>query len=270
MEKPIQLRRVLEIYKFNLIIAAVAHCTKCEPPGNPYDSIGLKLMRPAPGQEHGDRLIPVDNEGPGDRFRPGDGNKPEGRPRAGGGTGNKEQLPAKLSDNKNVPLPRDGNDGDQPGPLEDLPEAITADVPASPVSGKEMTVTTSKRQVSYRRETFEVEQLQYYCSDSRQAFTNKALDAINQEAAAEAYRKQYGLPTAEEIRQIRDNYGLDTGTMATLLGVGRSTYHNYEAGSIPQRSTARLIQLAAKRENIEALAELAGVDLPGHVDAGAE
>ncbi len=50
--------------------------------------------------------------------------------------------------------------------------------------------------------------------------------------------------------------------MAAILGIGRSTYRNYEAGSIPQLPIARLIQLAADKKNILVLARLSSQEIP--------
>ena len=301
------IHRTLRIYNIHLIIAAVAHCTRCEPADTPYDHIGLRPVKPIP-KEIG---MPLPRDGNGGSL-PGSGNGKSGlhpvddplsdpggsgstggsndrnaggvkNPGSGGSAGDpKGDLPGKgpgsgeegdpgMSDPKLVAEP--GEEGDpstepRTGAAAPVNEAVRKELrPAeSPVSGKEMTLEATYRPVNYRREDFVVDHHHYYCAESGQSFTNKELDAINQDAAAERYRAKYRIPSAEEIRKIREGHGLSTEAMATLLGISNSTFRRYETGSIPQLSTARLIQLAASRENLEVLAELADIDIGVHME----
>jgi len=234
------IHHTLQVYNINLIIAAVAECTRCEPADTPYDHIGLRPVNPIPKEIE----IPLPRDGNG-------GSLPE--------TGNGKPGLKPVDDPSTEP---------RTGAAAPVNEAVRKELrPAeSPVSGKEMTLAATYRPVNYRREDFVVDHHHYYCADSGQSFTDEALDAINQDAAAERYRAKYRIPSAEEIQKIREGHGLSTEAMAALLGIGNSTYRRYESGSIPQLSTARLIQLAASRQNLEVLAELADIDIGVHME----
>ncbi len=280
------IHHTLEVYNINLIINAVAHCTRCEPADTPYGDIGLRPVKPATGtDDSGGRLTPDTGTTPdGSAGQPHIGGKGPGATDPGatnpgatdpgatdpGATGPGTTRPGVTDPGATEPgavIP-DSRIG-QEAPVS---ETIREEVPAteSPVSGKEMNLKATYRPVRFRREDFVVIHHQYYCEESRQGFTNEALDARNQEAAAESYRQKYQIPEAGEIRDIREAHGLSTDAMATLLGISEGTYRRYENGSIPQLSTARLIRLAESRANLEVLAELAGIDIGVPMDVLAE
>ena len=303
------IHHTLEVYNINLIIAAVAHCTSCEPADTPYGDIGLRPVKPVAGTgDSGGRLTPdTGTDDSGDPLTPVTGTTPDGsagQPHSGGkGPGSTEPgttnpgatdpgstEPGATTPGATNPVAT-GPGTTQPGVTDPgatepgaiipdsrigqeapVSETIREEVPAteSPVSGKEMTLKATYRPVRFRREDFVVIHHQYYCEESRQGFTNEALDARNQEAAAESYRQKYQIPAAGEIRDIREAHGLSTDAMATLLGISEATYRRYENGSIPQLSTARLIRLAESRANLEVLAELAGIDIGVPMDVLAE
>lgn len=48
--------------------------------------------------------------------------------------------------------------------------------------------------------------------------------------ALESYRKKYGLLSAEEIRSIRERFGLTQAALAKLLRLGGTTISRWEAG----------------------------------------
>jgi putative zinc finger/helix-turn-helix YgiT family protein len=73
------------------------------------------------------------------------------------------------------------------------------------------------------------------------------------EQALEIYRKRYGLLSAEEIRSIRERFGLTQAGMAKLLRLGSNTISRWEAG--------RNVQTAAMDVLLRLLR-----DLPGSLD----
>ena len=67
-------------------------------------------------------------------------------------------------------------------------------------------------------------------------------DSVNGRIS-EAFRREAGLMTPEEIRVGRTRCGLDQQTFADLLGVAVSTLSRWETGAqIPQRSLSRLME----------------------------
>ncbi len=135
-----------------------------------------------------------------------------------------------------------------------------AEAPKSPVTGEPMTLVSQPRSITYRRNQFEINHLSYHCPASGQTYANKALDRINQQAAEDQYRERYNIPTPDEIRRIREQYGLSPQELSAVLGLGVNTYRRYEQGDMPQLSNARLIQLAGEKENFERLKKLQNAD----------
>jgi putative zinc finger/helix-turn-helix YgiT family protein len=50
------------------------------------------------------------------------------------------------------------------------------------------------------------------------------------ERALDLYRSKYGLLTAEEIRSLREQFGLTQSELARLLRLGQNTLSRWEAG----------------------------------------
>ena len=50
------------------------------------------------------------------------------------------------------------------------------------------------------------------------------------ERALDLYRKKYGLLTADEIRSLRERFGLTQAELARLLRLGQNTLSRWEAG----------------------------------------
>jgi putative zinc finger/helix-turn-helix YgiT family protein len=114
----------------------------------------------------------------------------------------------------------------------------------SPVTGKEMMLTKERRSVTFRKEPFEIVFLCYKCQDSGESFTTKELDELNVRQVHSLYRAKHCLPFPEDIKRIRNKYGLPASRMSEILGMGINTIRNYESGEMPSLSNARLIQMA--------------------------
>ena len=73
------------------------------------------------------------------------------------------------------------------------------------------------------------------------------------EGALEIYRKKYGLLSGEEIRRLRERFGINQGQLAKLLKLGVNTISRWESG--------RNVQTAA----MDTLLRLVR-DLPGSME----
>jgi transcriptional regulator with XRE-family HTH domain len=92
--------------------------------------------------------------------------------------------------------------------------------------------------------------------DSGESFTTTQLDELNINQLYNQYRVKYKLPFTDEIKLIREKYGLSASKMSEVLGFGANVYRNYEAGEVPNQSNARLIQLAGDAREFKKLVEL--------------
>ncbi len=113
----------------------------------------------------------------------------------------------------------------------------------SPFTGGEATLHREMRTMDFRKEPFHVLFQYYLCKDTGEKFTDEQLDEVNTNQVYNQYRAKYGIPFPDEIKTIREQYGLAANKMAEILGLGINVYRNYEAGEVPSVSNGRLIQM---------------------------
>ena len=111
----------------------------------------------------------------------------------------------------------------------------------------------------FRKEEFPILYHYYLCEDSGEEFTDGALDNLNVMQAYNQYRTRYNLPFPDEIKEIREQYGLSATKMAEILGFGVNVYRQYESGEVPSISNARLIQVAKDPSEFKKLVVAANV-----------
>lgn len=114
----------------------------------------------------------------------------------------------------------------------------------SPFTGGKAKLETAHRVLEFRKEQFDVLYHFYLCIDSGEQFTSTELDTLNVIQVHNKYREKYGIPFTDEIKNIREKYGLSATKMSEVLGLGVNVYRNYEGGEMPSVATGRLIRLA--------------------------
>jgi DNA-binding transcriptional regulator YiaG len=129
----------------------------------------------------------------------------------------------------------------------------------SPFTGKEMIIYKEWRTMSFRKEEFRVYFHVYKCEDTGEQFEDEAFAELNFNQLVNQYRVKYNIPFPEEIKAIRERYGLSASKMAEVLGFGANSYRNYESGEVPSQSNARLIQLISDAREFKKLVELSNV-----------
>jgi len=128
----------------------------------------------------------------------------------------------------------------------------------SPLTGKEMSIFSEAKTLAFRKEEYPVVYHYYLCEDSKEHFTSTELDEINLQQVYNQYRDKHNLPFPEEIKEIRDKYGVSATKMSEILGFGVNSYRNYENGEVPSSSNGKLIQLANDPVMFKNLVEIAG------------
>lgn len=83
-----------------------------------------------------------------------------------------------------------------------------------------------------RGEDIEVTSRVHYCPEGNHYFYDIKDEEDKFQIAYREYRKRKGLLQPEEIRQIREQYGLSQKNFARLLDWGDITIHRYESGAI--------------------------------------
>lgn len=82
---------------------------------------------------------------------------------------------------------------------------------------------------------------------------DKSLDTDNLRRAYDSYRTNHGILTPDEIRTMRQNYGLSQRGLGTLLGWGEITIHRYENAGLPDESHNQVLRLIQDPVNMERL-----------------
>ena len=79
------------------------------------------------------------------------------------------------------------------------------------------------------------------CADCGEEFFCEELDEASMLHAFQEYRRRHRLLQPEEIRQIREQYGLSQRRFAKLLNWGDKTIHRYENGAIQDKAHNSLL-----------------------------
>lgn len=119
----------------------------------------------------------------------------------------------------------------------------------SPYTGKEMELKRTKSTLHFRKEPFEITYHSYICNDSHEEFEDDRLTTLNMQQVTDQYREKHNIPFPEQIKAIREGYGLSAARMSEILGLGINTWRLYESGEVPTVANARLIQLISDPQN---------------------
>jgi putative zinc finger/helix-turn-helix YgiT family protein len=119
----------------------------------------------------------------------------------------------------------------------------------SPITGKPMFAQYEKRRMSFRKEEFDIHFHYWLCADTSEKFEDERFAELNISQLYNQYRSKHNIPTTEEIRHIRESYGVSASKMSDILGFGTNQYRQYETGEIPSISNGRLIMQAADPED---------------------
>ena len=114
----------------------------------------------------------------------------------------------------------------------------------SPFTGGEATLQKEWASHEFRKESFDIWRHYYVCTDTGESFTTTELDELNLQQVHNLYRATHHIPFPDEIKAIREKYGLSAAKMSEVLDFGINSYRNYENGEIPSPANAKLIRLA--------------------------
>lgn len=135
-----------------------------------------------------------------------------------------------------------------------------------PECEKEVTVNIVNRKESYKvyGEEIEVDARIMVCSECREELYNEELDNETLINAYNQYRKKHKLLMPEEIREIRETYGLSQRSFAKLLNWGDKTVHRYENGSLQDKAHNSLLSLLRNPYNMKEYLNTNEVGLEGN------
>ena len=111
----------------------------------------------------------------------------------------------------------------------------------SPFSGGDAKLCYEPSVLTFRKEQFRYVHQFYECQDTHERFTTTELDEANMAQVYNQYRAKYGIPFPEEIKRIRQHYGLSATKMSAILGFGENQYRLYENGDMPSEANGKLL-----------------------------
>jgi putative zinc finger/helix-turn-helix YgiT family protein len=116
---------------------------------------------------------------------------------------------------------------------------------------------TIKRKATYevKGEPIEITEKVRINMVNNQEIIDEKLEDENLERIYEQYRKKKGLLTPEQIRNIREKYGLSQRAFSRILGWGEITIHRYERGALQDRSHNDYLVLLQNPNNMKKLLE---------------
>ncbi|MBK7292115.1 MAG: hypothetical protein IPI78_18880 [Chitinophagaceae bacterium] len=126
----------------------------------------------------------------------------------------------------------------------------------SPFTGGAVRLEKRRTTLEYRKEMFDLVYHCYVCADTEEQFTDDALDMLNLTQVHNQYRVKYGIPFVEEIKEMRERYGLSAAKMSEVFGFGTNVYRLYEGGEMPTVANGRLIKLAEQPDEFKRLVYL--------------
>ena len=116
--------------------------------------------------------------------------------------------------------------------------------------------------LTYRNEPYKIMQHFYRCEKCKEEFTTDEVDEFSLRQAWYQYRAKHHIPFPEEIKSIREQYGLSASKMSEILGMGTNQYAAYERGDMPIISNANLIRIASNPTSFLNLIEDSEFDAP--------
>ncbi len=99
-------------------------------------------------------------------------------------------------------------------------------------------------------EAIEVDAQVLVCADCGEEFYSEELDNATLVSAYNEYRRRHKLLLPEEIKKIREQYGLSQRSFAKLLNWGDKTICRYENGSVQDKAHNSLLLFLREPENM--------------------
>lgn len=112
-------------------------------------------------------------------------------------------------------------------------------------------IVTKKELYNVCGENIQVDADILTCAECGEEFFCEELDSKTLENAYNKYRAQHRLLYPEEIKRIREQYGLSQRGFAKLLNWGDKTIHRYENGSIQDKAHNSLLIFLREPENMK-------------------
>lgn len=111
----------------------------------------------------------------------------------------------------------------------------------SPFANCEARIIQEPRTIKFRGDEYEYTYSCYECELTKERFTTTDMDEENVQQVYRQYRAKYGIPSSEEIAQLKDEYGVSSARLALILGFGENQISNYIDGEVPNKANGKTL-----------------------------
>ena len=111
----------------------------------------------------------------------------------------------------------------------------------SPITGGAVYLCEGMETQTFRNEKFQVYVRYYECADTGGHFTTEDQDEQAFNELYNQYRVRHGIPFPDEIKRIRERYGLTLSQITEIVGFGQNQWRQYENGCVPSESNGKII-----------------------------
>lgn len=126
---------------------------------------------------------------------------------------------------------------------------------SSPFTGGAVYLVEDTEVQDFRKEKYTVHVRYYVCKDTGEQFTTDEQDEQLCNELYNQYRTKHGIPFPDEIKQIRERYGLSYSQITKIVGFGQNQWKQYENGSLPSESNGKSIAAIRSREGMLSMLE---------------
>jgi putative zinc finger/helix-turn-helix YgiT family protein len=120
---------------------------------------------------------------------------------------------------------------------------------------RELEAVTADEEIKVRGETFTVRVSYMKCRTCGETFEDPTSPQDPLDKAYREYRQRRGMLQPEEMRDLRERYGLTQGDMGKILGWGAVTLSRYENGALQAEAHEKAFRLAMEPRNLLRLLE---------------
>lgn len=125
----------------------------------------------------------------------------------------------------------------------------------SPFTGGAVYLVEDAEVHTFRKEKYTVHVHYYVCKDTGEQFTTEEQDEQLCNELYNQYRVRHGIPFPDEIKRIRERYGLSYSQITNIVGFGQNQWKQYENGSLPSESNGKSIAAIRSREAMLSMLE---------------
>ena len=111
----------------------------------------------------------------------------------------------------------------------------------SPFANCEARIVQEQRTVKFRGDEYSYVYSCYECEQTKERFTTTEMDEENVQQVYRQYRTKYGIPSSEEIVELKDKYGISAARLALILGFGENQISNYIDGEVPNKANGKTL-----------------------------